>query len=196
MLQAVAHEVKNLLAELALRVQHSDPHAAALAHAAAAKLAQALLWENPDQFTPNIDAASPTELLTELAAEYGALFPDKSLSIAADEAPTLWYYDVHLMRLALGNIVHNALKHCAHHVQVAAREESRYLVFEVRDDGAGFSLEKSEQPTRSHETLSTGLGIKLARQIAEAHVLNVDGARHGSLSMHNDGGAVVRISLP
>jgi K+-sensing histidine kinase KdpD len=195
MLQAVVHDVKNKLAELALRIQSVDPQAAALAHAAADQLAQALLLDNPAQLTPQIDAASPIELLTELAAEYGPLFPDKSLSIAADEAPTLWYYDVHLMRLALGNVVHNALKHCAHRVLLTAHEKDKCLVFEVRDDGAGLSFEEVEQP-RSHHPLSTGLGIKLARQIAEAHVLDTVSLRHGSLSMHNDGGAVVRISLP
>jgi signal transduction histidine kinase len=196
MLQAVVHDVKNKLAELALRIQSVDPQAAALAHAAADQLAQALLLDNPAQLTPQIDAASPIELLTELAAEYGPLFPDKTLSIAADEAPTLWYYDVHLMRLALGNLVHNALKHCSNRVALTAHEKDKYLVFEVRDDGKGFSFVEAEQSVRSHHSLSTGLGIKLARQIAEAHVLDTVNLRHGSLSMHNDGGAVATLSLP
>ena len=196
MLQAVVHDVKNKLAELALRIQSVDPQAAALAHAAADQLAQALLLDNPAQLTPLIDAASPIELMTELAAEYGPLFPDKTLAIEASEAPTLWYYDVHLMRLALANVLHNALKHCAHGVQMTAREEARCLVFEVRDDGAGFSFEQSEQPVRSHRLLSTALGLKLARQIAEGHVLDSKGLQRGSLSMRNDNGAVVRISLP
>jgi signal transduction histidine kinase len=196
MLQAVVHDVKNKLAELALRIQSVDPQAAALAHAAADQLAQALLLENPAQLTPQIDAASPIELLTELAAEYGALFPDKTLVIAVEEAPTLWYYDVHLMRLALGNLVHNALQHCANRVVLTAHEKDRLLVFEVRDDGAGFLFEQPDQPVRGHYSLGTGLGVKLARQIAEAHVLNANGLRHGSLSMHNDGGAVVKVSIP
>jgi len=197
MLQAVAHEVKNLLAELALRVQAHDPYAAALAHSAANKLAQALLCANADQIAPQVDAAAPAELLADIAAEYGSLFPEKSLTIIADRAPVLWYYDTHLLRLALSNVVHNALKHCRQAVTLTAYDDDGGLSIEVRDDGPGFASHKlSHIGAVGRDTTSTGLGLRIARQIVEAHVLTKDGERRGSLCVQNDCGAVVKLRVP
>jgi len=200
MLQAVAHEVKNLLAELALRVQSHDPHAAALAHNAANKLAQALLLTNIEQIAPQIDAASPVELLNDLAAEYGPLFPHKTLVIEADRAPVLWYYDTHLMRLALSNVVHNALRHCTKQVTLRSEERDGRLHFEVQDDGEGFSERLLDMPpTRrieSHSPLGTGLGLAITHRIVQAHTLKTRELQHGSVQLRNCSGAAVTISIP
>jgi len=200
MLQAVAHEVKNLLAELALRVQAHDPHAAALAHNAANKLAQALLLTNVEQIAPQIDAASPAELLDDLAAAYEPLFPNKTLVIEAERAPVLWYYDTHLMHLALSNVVHNALRHCSTKVMIRAEEREGRLHFEVRDDGEGFSDRLLNlPPTRrmeSHSPLGTGLGLNITHRIAHAHVLKKADVQRGAMLLRNDGGAVVTLVIP
>jgi signal transduction histidine kinase len=206
MLQAVAHDVKNLLTELALRIQLTDPHAAALAHAAADKLTQALLLDNPDQLTPHIDAASPAELLDDVANEYRSLVPDKSIAIDITHAPTLWYYDAALIRLAIGNLVHNALRHCRRFVQLRAFQECAQLFIEIRDDGDGFPenllgdrADSAPVATRaSHHGTgnNTGMGLRLTRDIVAAHVLHKNGEHRGSLTLRNDHGAVATLTLP
>jgi signal transduction histidine kinase len=200
MLQAVAHDVKNLLAELALRIQLTDPHAAALAHAAADKLTQVLLLDNPDQLIAHIDAASPTDLLADLAAEYGQRFPDKRISCDCSDAPVLWYYDIHLLRLAVANLVHNALQHCQHAVTLRAYLEDDRLVIEVRDDGAGFSSRLMQHdwqvPLASTKQHGTGMGLMLAHKIAQAHVLDQTEIKRGELRLHTAQGAVVRLIIP
>jgi signal transduction histidine kinase len=207
MLQAVAHDVKNKLAELAMRLLDTDIEAAALALDAADKLSQALLLDNPDRLTTQIDSASPADLLDELAAVHKQLFPEKIIRIDTTAAPTLWYYDVSLMRLGLSNAVHNALKHCVSAVTLRACEDNRYLIFEVRDDGAGFGAEVLDTnwtdvtatvvQLRHHAGYDTGLGLLLAHKIVCAHTLEKDGVvRIGSLTLSNDGGAVTRLAIP
>jgi signal transduction histidine kinase len=187
MLQAVAHDVKNKLAELAMRLMDSDIEAAALALDAADKLSQALLLDSPEQLTPQIDATSPIDLVEELAAVHRQLFADKLIRVGVDAAPTLWYYDVALMRLALSNAIHNALKHCRNEVALRAYQENGFLVFEVRDDGEGFP----------EDIRITGMGLRLSRKIARAHKLDKDGVeRTGWMTLDNDGGAVVKLAAP
>jgi len=207
MLQAVAHDVKNKLAELALRLMESDIEAAALALDAADQLSQALLLDSPEQLVAHVDSASPTDLIEELAAVNEQLFPSKTIAVDTSGAPTLWFYDVSLMRLALANVVHNALKHCRSKVTLRVREASGALVFEVRDDGDGFGEgtlhtdwnNLTDTGIHARHTLgyNTGLGLVLAHKIVHAHVLDKDGSKRcGVLVLSNDEGGVVRLAVP
>lgn len=208
MLQVVAHDVKNKLAELAMRLMDTDIEAAALALDSADKLSQALLLDQPEQLATQIDAASPADLAEELAAIYGQLFSSKSLSLDLTRAPTLWYYDVALMRLALSNAVDNALKHCLSRAVLRVFEENGYLIFEVANDGPGFSDELIARDwnqglpagqVRKSTGHSTGMGLLLAHKIVQVHRLNKDGTtRSGFMRLSNAaaGGAVVRLAVP
>jgi K+-sensing histidine kinase KdpD len=207
MLQAVAHDVKNKLAKLALRLFDTDIEAAALALDSADKLSQALLLDNPDQLITQIDSVAPLDLLEELAAINTQLFPKKRITVDAASAPTLWYYDVGLMRLAVANAVHNALKHCRQGIALRVYTQDCYLIFEVRDDGPGFepsaldtdwnALTETNVNARHNAGYNTGLGLLLAHKIVAAHMLEKDGEkRNGALTLSNDDGAVVRLSVP
>ena len=209
MLQAVAHDVKNKLAELALRLFNTDVEAAALALDSADKLSQALLLDSPDQLVTHIDSAAPSDLVDELAAVNRQLFPTKTITVDISSAPVLWYYDVSLMRLALANAVHNALKNCNEGIALRAYTDAQSLVFEIRDDGAGFdeTLLRTDWNAHEHPHASTsntgqhvyrtGLGLLLAHKIVLAHALEKDGVRRtGALTLSNDNGAVVRLSVP
>jgi K+-sensing histidine kinase KdpD len=203
MLQAVVHDVKNKLAELALRLVESDPGAAALALEAADKLTQALWLDRPGELAPVVDSACPGDMVEEMVAEYGPLFPGKNLRIDISEAPVLWYYDAGLVRLALSNVVHNALKHCSNEVELRAYEDAGYLVFEVRDDGNGFPaiLLESDSDQQMMATRGsrrgTGLGLLLGRRIVGAHVVgHADARRAGWLRLNNQPGALLRLGLP
>lgn len=98
--------------------------------------------------------------------------------------------DPTLVSRALANLIENAERHAggAVELRVSARDEGgRVLVFEVDDDGPGFSPDEAErlfdpfvrvdrerdvEPERQVERerpLSLGLGLALVRRIAEAH---------------------------
>jgi signal transduction histidine kinase len=207
MLQAVAHDVKNKLSELALRLMETDIEAAALALDAADQLSQALLLDSPDQLTAHVDSATPADLVDELAAVNEQLFPSKKITVDTVSAPTLWFYDVALMRLALANVVHNALKHCRSAVNLRVCEHNGQLVFEVRDDGAGFDartldtdwsdLTATNISARHSLGYNTGLGLVLAHRIVTAHIHDKEGiSRTGTMKLSCDQGAVVRLTLP
>ena len=207
MLQAVAHDVKNKLAELAMRLMDRDIEAAALALDSADKLSQALLLDNPEQLVTQIDSAAPVDLVEELAAVNEQLFPTKKIVLDIGQSPTVWYYDVNLMRLAVSNALHNALRHCRQSVHLCVKEAHGQLVFEVRDDGAGFADEfldsnwtdytATDVNLRRHQGHDTGLGLLLAHKIVGAHTFEKDGVtRAGSLTLQNENGAVVRLAIP
>jgi signal transduction histidine kinase len=206
MLQAVAHDVKNKLAELAMRLMETDIEAAALALDAADQISQALLLDDPNQLTTQIDSAAPADLVEELAAVYAQLFPEKIVEISVTRAPLIWYYDVALMRLALSNAVHNAFKHCDRIVNLSVYENEGMLIFEVRNDGAEFPaklLQRNWNDAGKHSNgkpnigYGTGMGLLLIHKITQAHVLEKDGRRRcGLLALSNEGGAVARLILP
>jgi signal transduction histidine kinase len=207
-LQAVAHDIKNKLAELAMRLMESDIEAAALALDAADQLSHALLLDSPDQLITHIDAASPVDLLEELAAVYGQLFPDKTAVVKVEQAPTLWYYDIALVRLALSNAVHNAFRHAHHRVTLEARAEHNALRFSVINDGSEFSdsvvakdwaseIDKQDFKGKEVSGHSTGLGLALVHKIAQAHWLEKNGVElRGYMRLSNDDGARVDVVLP
>lgn len=207
MLQAVAHDVKNKLAELALRLMDRDIEAAALALDSADKLSQALLLDNPEQLVTHVDAHSPADLAEELIAVHAQLFPKKTIVLDVAAAPTLWYYDVSLLRLAASNALHNALKHCTTCVTLRVYQQDDCLILDVCDDGAGFPSElldsawtdftATDVHARHNVGYNTGLGLLLAHRIVTAHTLERNGAiRTGSLTLFNDNGAVARMSIP
>lgn len=188
---AVIHDVKNRLAELAMRLTERDPQGAALALAASAKLAQLLVSEG-GPLVARIDAAAPADLLDELAAEYRDLYPDKVIQADTAACPMLWFYDVGLLRLALANAVHNALRHCRSRVQLRGYEQDGELILAVADDGEGFPASVLAGETGS-QVGSTGLGLAISRRIAGAHRLK---AQSGRVELLNDNGACFRLILP
>ena len=129
-----------------------------------------------------------------------ALLPvanDKGVALEADVPrglPTLQADGRRLAR-ALENLVMNALQHARSVVRVAAREEGSALLFTVEDDGRGFPESPGELRLEDLESLrsrsdSSGLGLRVAREVAEAH--------GGALGARNlpAGGAAVWLRVP
>lgn len=197
---AVVHEVKNRLAELELRLEaRGDAEVElALTTSCAQRLTELLLLQREQSGTlqANIDGGSPTDLLTELVAEYHVLFPRLQLEVDEQGAPPLAYFDAFLLRLALGNALHNACRFARTTVGLCARDEGAGVVFEIADDGPGYPEALLSdglalpQPMSEH---GTGLGLYLARRIAALHQLN---GQSGRIEMLNRGGAVFRLHLP
>jgi signal transduction histidine kinase len=76
------------------------------------------------------------------------------------------------------NLVDNAERHAASRITVTLRAEADMAVVEVVDDGSGIAVGQREivfrrftrlDAARSRDTGGSGLGLPIARQIAEAH---------------------------
>jgi signal transduction histidine kinase len=187
---AVMHDVKNQLAELALRL-HKRGDAKAemeIAMNASRRLSEMLLLSraNSDQLCVNADTVNPADFLEILAAEYAELFPNIVIDVDVGQAPACAFFDDALIRTALASALHNACRCARSHVRLAAFEQQKMLVLEVSDDGPGFPayvLESGGKLPVSVSGNGTGLGLYLANKIAELHQLK---DRHGCIELSND----------
>ena len=96
---------------------------------------------------------------------------------------------------ALGNLITNAARHAASSITITARGDENGVVIDVRDDGPGFppefisnAFERFSQADGSRSGGGSGIGLSIARAIAEAH--------GGSATVRNDGGAVSSLQFP
>ncbi len=107
--------------------------------------------------------------------------------------------DTQKLRQAVDNLVANALKFTPRggRVRVRVGREGEQVVFEIADTGPGIPPEEREaifdrykQGSRGRAAGGAGLGLAIARGIAEAH--------HGTISVTTGdlGGAAFRIGLP
>lgn len=197
---AVIHDVKNQLAELSLRLgERGDAQQEMIiAMNAARRLSEVLLVlrQESDLLTVNQDSVDTADFLAILAAEYRELFPALTFDVDVEQAPAFAFFDDALVRLALSNAVHNACRSAKKRVRLSAREQDKMLVLEVADDGPGFPpsmLANEGNVPASASNRGTGLGLYLARKIAELHRLE---AKHGRIELSNEGGAVFRMILP
>ena len=197
---AVVHDVKNQMAELALRLgeRGDSQQEMVIAMNAARRLSEMLLVHRQasDLLGVNVDSVSPADFLAILAAEYRELFSKLSIDVSDERAPGFAFFDDALVRLALANAIHNACRYAQSRVQLAAYGNDKMLVFEVSDDGPGFPenvLAEGGMVPSSVSGEGTGLGLYLARKIAELHHLE---GRHGYVELSNAGGAVFRMMLP
>lgn len=197
---AVLHDVKNQLAELVLRLgdREDAQQEIRIAMNASRRLSEMLLMyrQASDRLTVNIDSVNLSDFLEILAADYRELFPDLSIEINADRAPSFAFFDDALTRIALANAMHNACRFARSRVKLAVYENDRMLVFEIADDGKGFSEKMLSEGGISPSAVSvrgTGLGLYLASKIAGMHLLD---GRKGYIELSNAKGAVFRMILP
>lgn len=107
--------------------------------------------------------------------------------------------DAERLRRMVGNLLDNAARHAHTTVAVSLREDERFVVLEVDDDGTGIPAEQREQvferfvrldEARSRDAGGTGLGLAIVAETAVAH---------GGTAVATDrpgGGARLRVRLP
>ncbi len=116
----------------------------------------------------------------------------------------LWVHaDPALMRQALLNLIRNAVDAMVPSGRCAARDPSRsvltldarrqghQIVMVVGDTGPGIAetdIDRIFNPFFTTRNTGTGLGLAIVHRIIDAH--------SGTISVHNDGGAVFQLSLP
>lgn len=122
--------------------------------------------------------ATPVRALVEEAAQLVHWSPRHRLRLAVEDAPTDWVCDPTLARIALSNLVDNAVKYAqAGEIVVAARQPvPGVLELSVTDEGPGLSPETAdrifeafERGHRADQTRGFGLGLWVSRRVARLH---------------------------
>lgn len=200
---ASIHEIKNLLGQVMMGMDQMEVELSTLKDNAtfhstrfacrrlAEHLQQLLLLYKmeSDAFSLALDAHSPPALIAEIAAEANSLAAGMSISIStslAEGLPPFAFLDRSLIEMALFNAIHNSLSHARSTINIAARAEGGMLALSVEDDGTGYPQEILDRDwdAVTHGRHSSGLGLRFAISIAEAHQT---GTAHGRVELSNGG---------
>jgi len=127
-------------------------------------------------------AKAPTDL-AELVEECARARADEGPGVVVEGTvrPVVARVDAERIRVAVGNLLSNALRHSANDgppVRVGLEDRGDEVVISVRDCGAG--IEEEDQPrifepfyrvdrSRSKDTGGYGIGLSLVKRIVEAH---------------------------
>ena len=204
----LAHETRNPLSLIRGRAQRitqrENPSSAVAADARmiveecdrlAARLTQFILFAKP--FAIHAEEVDPDSVIDEVL---NLLEPDcesKNVRYVHQRAPRAISVlaDRELMRQALFNLLHNAVKYTQSdsNVRVITQVEEGTVVIDVIDQGPGIRAEdvsKLFMPYFSTDPGGTGLGLSLVRKIALAHGWEI------TCHPADGGGARFRLTIP
>jgi two-component system, OmpR family, sensor kinase len=185
-LAVVAHELRSPVAALVALAAAAPTAAAAdrrrlveLAIAAGRDIERLMVDADPRVLRPEV---------VDLAALASA-FAGERVDVEVAVARALVEGDPTRLRQALANLVANGLRHGTH-VRVVVGQRAASVVVDVGDDGAGVDFGIDVFARGASGVGSTGLGLWVARSIAEAH--------GGSLELVDGpaSGASFRLCLP
>lgn len=133
-------------------------------------------------------------LLRDVMAEYAVSAHDAQIELSLDAQGAL-LCEVHAewMRIALRNLIGNALKYAKTQVQASILMQQESLLIRIHDDGIGVPPESLVSLGERFHRLSAdkngmGLGLSIVKRIIELH--------DGELQFFNENGLVVVCSLP
>jgi signal transduction histidine kinase len=204
LLAGIAHEVRNPLAALDLFAGLLAEELASRpegAHVARIRAELAALTKVVEEFLdyararpPVREAVDLAQLLGEVADLAQPLASERHVSVTVDGGGET-RADREQLRRAAVNLVRNAVEAApaASVVEIVARAADGEAVIEVADRGAGLSAEARERLFRPFFTTKqrgTGLGLALAKKVADAH--------GGTLVLEGrpGGGTVARLAIP
>ena len=122
--------------------------------------------------------SAPVQEIMEEAAQLVRWSPRHRLHLFTEGAPTEWVCDPTLVRIALSNLVDNAVKYAqSGEIFVAAhRDPQGALQLSVADEGPGLPpdavqrlFEQFERGHRTDQTKGFGLGLWVSRRVARLH---------------------------
>jgi signal transduction histidine kinase len=198
LLGAISHDLKTFLTRLRLRVEQiADPEQQARAvrdlDDMTALIEDALALARGASVSERRDEVDIGELLRQLVADRRNV----GLNGASSIAPKM-HGDAVALRRMFANVLDNALRYGTSAEVTVEPGGAEHCVL-VDDDGPGIPpLERSAvfepfyrvEPSRSRQTGGAGLGLAIARTIAEAHAGRI------AAEAAPGGGARIRIVLP
>jgi two-component system OmpR family sensor kinase len=183
-------------AELRAAVRASSQEVERLAH-----LAEDLLLiarADRGKLELKLETLDPGELLVTVATRFQWRADESSrpLTNESEHGPPIRGDRLRLEQ-AIGNLVENALRHGQGEVRLVLATSNSHVELHVRDEGDGFppeflddAFERFSRPQPGRSRGGSGLGLSIARAIAEAHG---GSARAANASR---GGADVWLTLP
>jgi signal transduction histidine kinase len=198
-LAAISHDLQTPLTRLRLRLEKVDDEELREKLVSDLSAMQQMVREGLE-LARSMDSGEPMQML-----DLDSLI-DSACSDAADAGE-----DVHVeglghgsvrarpaaLRRCLDNLIDNAVKY-GRYARVSSRRDGAQIIISVRDGGPGIPAHEQDkvfepfyrlEASRSRETGGTGLGLTIARNIAEQH--------GGSLRLQNrDNGLEVLLTLP
>ncbi|MBV9959530.1 MAG: CHASE2 domain-containing protein, partial [Acidobacteria bacterium] len=143
------------------------------------------------------------QLLAECARALGHLATEKriALRLCLEEPSRTVFGDAQMLTQAISNLLSNAIKYSPHasQIELGTKSEGAQLSLYVRDEGYGIPPEARErvfekfyrlERDAQSETVGTGLGLPLVKEIVERH------GGHITLDSNNGHGSVFTIHLP
>ncbi len=131
-----------------------------------------------EDIKPRLELSNASALVSRVARQYADRSPDRRIVVKTDDSIQV-LADAELLRLALSQLVENALKYSEPGSTVAIRAErqSEMVVIQVSNDGSSIPAnERSLVFERFYRgadarrsTSGSGLGLYVARKIALAH---------------------------
>ena len=179
MLGAIGHDLKTPLAALRVRIEAVDDDAERARMAATIEditrsLDDILSLARVGRPTDPVESTQLSALVADVVGEYEDMGEDVDL---ADTERLVLPLRPTWLRRALRNLVSNALRYGAR-ARVSLRRDGRHAVLRVEDDGPGIpedAIARMMEPftrleaSRNSATGGAGLGLALARAIAEQH---------------------------
>jgi signal transduction histidine kinase len=148
---------------------------------------------------PNLQTVSLSPLLDNVERLLRPSLADRGMSLATRITPKdlMANADSDLLEQALINLLRNAADAAAEvpqpHISIECRQEQESCIIDVRDNGPGLTPEQREQifvPFYTTKPGGSGIGLSLARRIAQAH-----GGRIAVFA-NEPRGTIFRLSLP
>jgi signal transduction histidine kinase len=164
-LQVVAHELRSPVAALAA-IAEAFPRAPDAVRGRMVELAVAAA-RDVERLLSDPELFSLRPELVDVGAVASSFADDGNVTVTVFGSPRA-HADPTRLRQAIGNVVTNALRHGTQ-VTIQVGEGQGTVVVDVVDDGPGVDPDVDPFARGTSGSGSTGLGLWLARTIAEAH---------------------------
>lgn len=139
-----------------------------------ARLAADALYVDP-QSADVLELIASATTLVQLSDSHQLMLTMQGQAVDESSLRCTAWVDTALVRIALSNIIDNAVKYSrGGAISIDCRKQGQWTVIRISDQGTGIDEQVAEQiferyRRATHSGQGTGLGLYVARQIAQAH---------------------------